>query len=450
MRVIMRSRFDAVVIGAGAGGESVAWRLAERHRKVALVERELIGGECTYWACIPSKTLLRPVALRAETRRGFGTGDVAIDWSAVSAYRDYMTRDWDDSRQVAEYEDMGVAVFKTEARIDGPGVVIAGGTRLEAENIIVATGGDFVTPPIEGLSEAGYWGTHEATSTKRVPESLAVIGGGPASIELSQMFARYGSTVTLIARDARFFPAEDERIAHALIEGLEADGISLRFGVVAKRASRVEDQKRLELSDGSAVEAAELLIATGKHPKVRGYGLETLGIADADRGIPIDEFGRAGDGVWAVGDVTGVAMLTHVAKYQGRLIVDNIEGMERRLDYRAVPRVIFSDPEIAFVGMSPQEAARRGVPVLTSTVEMNALGRPYIQEPDARGFLTLVAHEGTRVIVGATAVAPLSGEWIHMAALAIREGITAESLFETIAQFPTYSEAYSWAAEGIR
>jgi dihydrolipoamide dehydrogenase len=183
---------------------------------------------------------------------------------------------------------------------------------------------------------------------------------------------------------------------------------------------------------------------------VRGYGLETLGITDAERGIPIDALGRAGEGVWAVGDVTGVAMLTHVAKYQGRLVVDNIDGQERRLDYRAVPRVIFSDPEIAFVGMSAEEAAHKGVAVVTSTVELNTLARPFIQERAARGFLTLVADEQSREIVGATAVAPFSGEWIHLAALAIRERISAESLFETITQFPTYSEAYNWAAEKLR
>ncbi|MBE0477057.1 MAG: NAD(P)/FAD-dependent oxidoreductase [Coriobacteriia bacterium] len=446
----MDEHFDAVVIGAGAGGESVAWRLAGRGKRVALIERSLIGGECTYWACIPSKTLLHPVGVRAEARRGYGTGDVAIDWEAVSAYRDYMTRDWDDSRQVREYQEMGVAVFKTEARIEGPGVVIAGETELRTRNIVVATGGDPFVPPIEGLAESGHWGTHEVTSMKRVPESVAVVGGGPASIELGQMLARYGSAVALITRQSRLFANEDIRVGDMLADALEADGVGLRFGAQVRRVSRTAGGKRLELDDGSTVEAAELLVATGKRARVSGYGLETLGIENAERGIPIDEHGRAGEGVWAVGDVTGVAMLTHVAKYQGRLVADGIVGEERTLDYRAVPRVVFSDPEIAFVGVSAEEAARKEMDVVASTVEMSSLGRPYIQERDARGFLTLVADANTRAIVGATAVAPLSGEWIHLAALAVREGISAESLFETIIQFPTYSEAYISAAEELR
>lgn len=442
-------RVDVAVVGAGEAGESVAWRLARRGKKVALAERSLIGGECTYWACVPSKTLLRAPGLRAQARRAYGTGDVSIDFAAVAAYRDYMTRDWDDSKQVREYEDMGVLVMKAQARLEEPGVLVAGDRRVLAADIVVATGSAPFVPPIDGLAEAGHWGTHEVTSMKRPPADIAIIGGGPASIELGQLLARLGTAVTLLVRQPRLLPAEDERIGGALAAALEADGISLRFGVEAGSVSKTARGKRLELTDGSVLEASELLVATGRRPRFGEIGLDAVGV-EADRALSTDELGRAGEGLWAVGDVTGVAMLTHVGKYQGRIVTENILGGERKLDYRAVPRVMFSDPEVAFVGVSAEEAKRREIPVLTSTVEMTELARPYIHERDPRGFLTLVVHADTREVLGATAVAPLASEWIHLAALAIRERLSVDSLWESIVQFPTYAEAFIAAAEELK
>lgn len=345
---------------------------------------------------------------------------------------------------------MGVTVHKTSARIDGPGRVVAGDDVLQCTEMVIATGADPFVPEIEGLEQSGHWGTHEVTSMRQVPRSIIIVGGGPASIELGQMLARYGAAVTLVAREPRLLASAGAGVSDALAAALEADGISLRLGLQVTRVSRAGGGKRVELSDGSAVEADELLIAAGKRPRIAGYGLETLGVGDARRGVPIDEHGMVAPGVWAVGDVTGVAMLTHVAKYQGRMVADAIDGRTRALDYRAVPRVIFSDPEIATVGISAEEAERDGVATVSATVQLNTLGRPYIEERNGRGFFTLVADANTRKILNATAVAPHAGEWIHLAALAIREGITAESLYETIVQFPTYTEAYIAAAEQLR
>lgn len=445
----MSERFDVVVLGAGSGGESVAWRLAKRGKRVALVERELIGGECTYWACIPSKTLLRPTEIQAEARGGFGVTEPTLDWSATAAYRDYMARGWDDAKQVAEYERMGVTVVKAEGYLDGRGVVRTEDRELLADDIVVATGSQPFIPPIHGLVPSGFLTTRDVTSLHDLPESVAVIGGGPAALELAQMLARFGVGVTMLVREKRLLPSLERRVGETLAETLAADGVELRLGVEVVDVSREVEARRLELANGHAVTAEKVVVATGRVPRTNRLGLDSVGI-DAERGIAIDEYGRAGEGLWAVGDVTNVAMFTHVAKYQGRMIVDNILGANRRLRYRAIPKVTFTEPEVATVGLTAEEARRRNLPVRTSTVEMSELGRPYIYETDARGWLTLVARSDTNELLGATAVGPLASEWIHVAVLAVRLRLPADSLYYTMYQFPSYAEAYVLGAEALR
>ena len=452
----MSERFDVIVLGAGPGGEVVVFRLAPKGLKVALVEAELIGGECAYWACVPSKTLLRPPEIADEGRRGFGTGATAIDWQAVREYRDYMTRDWNDARQIAEYGEMGVTVVKAAGRLAGPGVVEAGGRRLEAPHIVVGTGSVPAIPPLEGLGDTGYWTNREATALQTVPGSAVVLGGGPVGVELGQMMSSYGAQVTIVEH-GRVLGREDPEVSRLLVEALRARSIDVRTGVALSSVARKDGKVVARLDDGHTVTGDQLLVASGRRPRVRDIGLESVGLGDKDR-LAVDEHGRVTDGpegLWAVGDVTGVAGFTHVAKYQGRAVAANILqavtgiGEPRPLDYRAVPRVVFSDPEVAAVGLTEAAAEASGIAVRAATAELTAITRPYTYEKGPRGVLRLIVDAQSGVVLGAWAVGPLASEWIHVAAIAVAARLTAAFLRDTIYQYPTFAEAYISAAEQL-
>lgn len=453
-------RFDVIVLGAGPGGEVVVYRLAPLGLKVALVERELIGGECSYWACVPSKTLLRPAEIAAEGSRGFGTRPSPLEWSEIAAYRDYMVRDYDDHKQIDEYGRMGVTVVKAPGRLVGPGAVEADDRRLEAPHIVVATGSDPVVVPVEGLAEAGYWTNREATGLKRVPDSVVVQGGGAVAVELGQMLARYGAEVTLVQRSDRVLSKLEPEACRLLAESLEAGGVRVLTGTTVQAVERRQTgagvRRVVTLSDGSTVQAAEFLAATGRRPRIAGAGLDTVGLGEVEA-LEIDDHGRVGngpEGLWAVGDVTGVALFTHVAKYQGRGVAANIvaargEGEARQLDYDAVPRVTFTDPEVASVGLTEALADEAGLDVKTATVELTSITRSYTYEKEPRGLLKLLAARDDGRIVGATAVGPLASEWIHVATIAVSARLPASFLRDTIVQYPTFGEAYIAAAEQL-
>ncbi len=442
--------FDAVVIGTGPAGEVAVSRLNEQGLNVALVERELIGGECAYWACIPSKTLLRPPESRFDARRAAGVSDPSVDWPQVAAYRDYMIRNLDDSGQVTGYEKQGVTVIKGEARITGPGRVVVDGRTLETDRIIVATGSDATIPSIDGLQEAGYWTNREATTLKDLPESIVILGGGPVGVELGQFFCRFGVKVTLVQGADRLINREDPAVGALLLDVLRGEGVDVRLNTRAERVRMYNGERVVTLSDGQEVRAQEVLVATGRTPRVEGLGLEAVGI-DADRkGIAIDEHCRAADGVWAVGDVTGVMPFTHVGMYQGRIAAADIAGRPTSADYTAIPRVVFSDPEIAAVGLTEEQARAQGFDVITSHTRLpDAIARPWTYEKDPRGDLGLIADRQRQILVGAWAVAPLGGEWIHQTALAIKAQIPLEVLKDTVAQFPTFSEALLKGVEAL-
>lgn len=446
----MSESFDAVVIGAGPAGEVAVSRLAAGGLRVALVERELVGGECAYWACIPSKTLLRAPEVRAEARHTAGVAEPALSWSEIAAYRDFMVRNLDDTAQVAGYRKMGVTVHRGAARILGPGRLEVAGEVLETERIVVATGSEQIVPPIEGLGEAGYWTNRDATTTAEVPQSLVVLGGGPVGIELGQLFARLGADVTIVQAAERLIPREDPAVGEIMLSALREEGIDVRLGARATRVSRRGDHRVVHLEDGGQVSGRQLLVATGRRPRVDGLGLENLGIEVSEGGVAVDERCRAGEGVWAIGDVTGVMLFTHVGMYQARIACDDIAGRPARADYSAIPRVVFSDPEIAAVGLSADQARGRGLAVLTSRLELaDSIARPWTYERDPRGTLGLVADARERVLVGAWAVAPLAGEWMHQVALAVKARIGLEVLRDTVAQFPTYSEAIAKGVEAL-
>lgn len=448
----MSQRFDAVILGMGPGGEVAASRLIAGGKRVAVVERELIGGECGYWACIPSKTLLRPPEVKGEAERAFGTSTPTLELKELFDYRDWMIRDLDDSGQVEGYEKKGATVIKGEGRISGPGMVEVNGESLETEHIIVATGSASNTPPVEGLDEVTVWTNREVTTSREVPERTVIIGGGPNGIEAAQWLTRFGSEVTIVQSPERLMNREDPKVGDLVKQALEEEGVRILTGQKAVKARKDGEGAVMELDNGAEVATDVVVIAAGRKPRTEGIGLETIDVEADGEGLPIDDQCRikGAPGVWALGDVTGVALFTHVAMYQGRIVADNILGKERRADYRGIPRVVFSDPEVAAAGLTEEQAREEGIDVATFTLDVTrAIARPWTYEEKPRGTLSLIADRERRVLVGAWAVAPLAGEWIHQASQAIRAEIPIEKLLDSVAQFPTYSEAYLAALERL-
>ena len=443
-------RFDAVILGAGPGGEVALNTLAKEGLRIALLEENVIGGECSNWGCIPTKTLLRPTELKGKSMRAAGVMTPALEWPELSAYRDYMVSDHDDSKRIAGYEARGVTVVKERGRIAGPGQVDAKGRVLETDAIIVATGSEAVVPPIPGLAESGYWTNREATDLTDIPESAVVIGGGAVGIELAQFLARFGSRVTLVQGAERLADREAPEIGDYLGEILEGDGIDLRLSVHAQGV-RVENGIRVvELDDGTEAAGDIVIVAVGRRPRTQDLGLDTVGIEPTKRGISVDERCRAGDGIWAIGDVTGIAAFTHVAKYQARIAAMDILGHPVKADYRAVPRVTFTDPEVAAVGMTEDDARAQGIEPVSVTIDLpSSIARPYTFQENPDGKFGVVVDSEHGVLIGSWAVAPLASEWIHLAVLAIRAEIPVPVLKDTIAQFPSFSEAFGAALRAL-
>jgi pyruvate/2-oxoglutarate dehydrogenase complex dihydrolipoamide dehydrogenase (E3) component len=442
-------RFEAIVIGAGPAGEVVASRLPEHGVRTALVEQELIGGECAYWACIPSKTLLRPGEVLGEARRVRGVHEGELRWPEVAKYRDFMIRNLDDADQIEAYERSGVAVFKGSGSLRGPGEVQIGDRILRGERIVIATGSDPVIPPIDGLREAGYWTNREATTFDEPPDSAIVLGGGPVGIELSQMLRRFGADVHLVESADRLLAREDERVSELLLEALRTDGVDVHLGAEVSSVSADENGRTATFGRGE-VSARELVVAVGRSPRVRALSVERVGVDPGERGIEVDERCRAADGIWAVGDVTGEMPFTHVAKYQGRIAVADIVGEAVRAQYGAIPRVVFSDPEVAAVGMTEAQARDAGIETASASVVLGeSIARPWTYEAEPRGELSILVDRARGSPVGGWAVGPLASEWIHYAALAIRAQVPVEVLKDTVPQFPTFTEAYQKVFERL-
>jgi pyruvate/2-oxoglutarate dehydrogenase complex dihydrolipoamide dehydrogenase (E3) component len=442
-------RFDAVVIGAGPAGEVAVEELAAAGMRVALVERELLGGECSHWACIPTKTLLRPAELRAQAARAAGVSTPELDWPDLAGYRDWMVNHQDDADEIEEYERRGITVLKASATVTGPGRVDAGGRALETERIVVATGSEPVVPPIEGLAEAGYWTNREVADLRALPASAVVLGGGPVGVELAQFLARFGVRVALVEGAPRLLPHGDARLGRLVREQLTDDGVDV---VVGRRATAVRADGRervVDLDDDTWLRGEAVVVAVGRRPRADGIGLESAGVR-VDGGVTVDERLRAADGVWAIGDVTGVAQLTHVGKYQARVAVGDILGRRVRADYRAVPRVVFTDPEVAAVGLTEAGAREVGHDVESVTLDLpTAIARPYTYARDPKGVLTLVVDRGSDRLLGAWALAPLASEWIHVAVLAIRADIPLTVLADTMPQFPSFYEGVPTALRSL-
>jgi len=439
----MTDHFDAVILGAGPAGEVAVSALADGGLRCALVEQELIGGECTNWACIPTKTLLRPPEAQHASARVAGVSKPELEWSRIAEYRDWMTRNLDDSNAISDYESRGITVVKGAGRLAGPGRIEVDGRMLETEHVIVATGSEPIIPPIDGLEDAGYWTNREATQLKEVPASAAVIGGGPVGIELAQILSRFGARVTIVEIFERLLSRETPEVGELIANALEEEEIVLRVGRRAVEVRREDGERVVRFEEGEEVRAEVVVVAGGRRPRTKGIGLETVGIEPSSSGIAVDERCRAAESLWAIGDVTGIAMFTHVGKYQARVATADILGQPARADYRVIPRVVFSDPEIAAVGLAEKQAKEQGIDAISASIELaNAIARPWTYEEHPRGSLGIVADRERQVLVGAWAVAPLASEWIHVAALAIKAEIPLAVLRDTIPQFPTFNEGY--------
>jgi pyruvate/2-oxoglutarate dehydrogenase complex dihydrolipoamide dehydrogenase (E3) component len=443
--------FDAIVLGMGPGGEVAASRLMAAGKKVAVVERELIGGECAYWACIPSKTLLRPAEARGAADRAAGVHGAALDWPSARDYRDYMIRHLDDSKQVSGYQKHGATVVKGNGRITGPGTVEVDGRKLSTDNIIIATGSDAFIPPVEGLETVDAWTNREATTLTEIPGRVVMIGGSAVGTELGQFLARFGSEVTILERSGNLLSREDPRVGELIAEQLKKDGIDVLTGVSATETARRGGEVTVHLDDGTDVACDVVVVGTGRKPRTSDLGLEAIGVSTGDNDeIVIDENGRVTDGVWALGDVTAIMPFTHVAKYQARVITDTILGKPRAATYDGIPRVVFTDPEVAAVGLTAAQAQQQGLEVRSVELDLaNTIARPWTYEQDPQGHLGLLVDAQQKILVGAWAVAPQAGEWIHQASLAIRTRTPAETMLDQVAQFPTYSESFLTALEKL-
>jgi dihydrolipoamide dehydrogenase len=445
--------FDVVVLGAGSAGEWVAGGVADEGVSVALIEALRVGGECPYVACIPSKAMLRSAAARDQARRlaelGGASAPPALDgdrlaFRAAVRRRDELSGGRDDGDKARSIVKRGAVLVRGTGRITRPGVVSVGARELGYRDLVVATGSQPVIPPIEGLAAVPTWTSDQALSAPDYPASLLILGGGAVGCELAQSYAGFGVPVTLVESAGQLMGNEDAAIAAALAEVLRGSGVNVLLSSNVTRMAAAGGGARAVLSDGTAIEAARVILAAGRAPATAGLGLDVIGVTPAKSGaLRVDDHCRVEgqDHVWAAGDVTGIAPYTHGANYQGRVVTDNLLGGSAAADYRAIPRVAYTDPAVASVGMTAQQAREAGIDVTTATADVSKMARA-ATDGSPLGWLVLTADRARGVLIGAAAIGPHADDWICEAAVAIRACVPLAVLADVVHPFPTFAEAY--------
>ncbi len=443
---------DVVVVGMGPGGEDVGARLAGAGLEVVGVDGRLVGGECPYYACVPTKIMIRATDALGEARRATplaGTVDVAPDWAPVAKrIREEATDNWDDTVAVERFEGAGGRFVRGWGRITAPREVTV--TTPDGEQVFTArkgivlnTGTDPAVPAVDGLAETPYWTNRDAVAVEEVPGSLIVLGGGPVGCELAQVFSRFGATVTVVQHADRLVPVDEPEAGELLEKVFAAEGITVRTGLSAARVSFESGQFTVKLDNGEVVSAERLLVAAGRHTDMAALGVGAVGLDESARGVTVDERMRAADGVWAIGDITGRGAFTHMSMYQARIAAADILGEEdaETADYRATPRVTFTDPEIGSVGLSEAAARGRGLTVRVGVSEIPSSSRGFIHKLGNDGFIKVVEDADRGVLVGATAAGPAGGEILGALVVAVHAEVPTKLLRQMIYAYPTFHRA---------
>ncbi|TDD65782.1 NAD(P)/FAD-dependent oxidoreductase [Jiangella aurantiaca] len=439
----MSEQVDVVVLGLGVGGEQVAGSLAEAGLNVVGIEGHLVGGECPYYGCVPTKMMIRAADLLAEARRVDGMSghaDVRPDWGPVAArIRDEATDDWNDQVAVDRLTGKGGLFVRGWGRLSGPGRVEVGGTVYDASRgVVIGTGTAPTVPPIDGLAETPYWTNRDAVQAKELPASLLVLGGGAIGLEFAQALVRFGVRVTVIEMADRLVSIEEPESSELAARVLAADGVDVRVGAGARGVRHDGEEFTVTLDDGTELSGEKLLVAVGRHSDLSVLGVDTVGLDPSARFLQVDDHLRAGEKLWGVGDVTGHGAFTHLATYQADIVTRDILGQDGPpADYRALPRVTFMDPEIGAVGLTEAQARDQGLDVRTGSTQVPSTSRGWIHKAGNDGFIKLVADAGEGVLVGATSAGPTGGEVLGALAVAVHGRVPVERLRHMIYAYPT-------------
>ena len=444
---------DVVVVGLGPGGEYAAQKLAEAGLSVVGVERDLVGGECPFFGCIPSKMMVRAADALAEARRVprlAGEADVRPDWGSVAVRIDKQaTNHWRDDSHVERLQGAGVRIVRGEGRLDGPGRVRVGeDTFVGARGVVLNVGTSPARLPIDGLDATPYWTNREIVKVSELPDSLAVIGGGAIGCELAQAFSRFGSQVTVLEAQERILAPEEPEASELIARVFRDEGIRVETGV---RVERVDHRGDFRITtDRGEVRADQLLVAAGRSVNLAGIGIETVGLDPEATAVDTDEHLRAGERLWAVGDITGHGAFTHVSMYQGEIAARDILGQDGfTADYRAVTRVTFTDPEVGVVGLTEAQAREGGVHVRVGHADLAESSRGWIHDVGNDGLLKLVADAERGVLVGATSIGPSGGEVLGLLALAVHAEVPLEGLASMHYAYPTFHRAVDVAVTSL-